>query len=75
MADQETCPSPVIVTLPAQIDAATAEQISAAFTSGATVVIADLTATAYGDWNGQQVTWQKTYPSLCHLQRATGPVF
>jgi len=49
MADQETCPSPVIVTLPAQIDAATAEQISAAFTSGATVVIADLTATAYGD--------------------------
>ena len=49
MAGQETCPSPVIVTLPAQIDATTAEQISAAFTSGATVVIADLTATAYGD--------------------------
>lgn len=53
MANQETCSPPVIVTLPPQIDDATAEraaeQISAAFTSGVTVVIADLTATAYGD--------------------------
>src|SRR6266550_3577729 len=44
---RETCAPPVIVTLPAQINAATAEQaagqISAAFTPGETVVIADLT--------------------------------
>ena len=52
MPDQETCAPPVIVTLPAQINAATAErreQISAAFTPGVTVVIADLTATACRD--------------------------
>ena len=46
-AGQETCAPPVIMTLPAQINAATAEQaagqISAAFTPGVTVVIADLT--------------------------------
>jgi hypothetical protein len=53
MPGQETCAPPVIVTLPARIDAATAEQaagqISAAFTPGVTVVIADLTATACRD--------------------------
>ena len=53
MLGQETCVPPVIVTLPAQINAATAEQaaeqISAAFTPGVTVVIADLTSTACRD--------------------------
>src|SRR5271166_6952758 len=53
MPDQETCAPPVIVTLPAQINAATAEQaaeqINAAFTPGVTVVIADLTSTACRD--------------------------
>ena len=53
MPGQETCAPPVIVTLPAQITAATAEQaagqISAAFAPGVTVVIADLTATACRD--------------------------
>src|SRR5690242_18484451 len=53
MPGQQTCAPPVIVTLPAQITAATAEQaagqISAAFTPGVTVVIADLTATACRD--------------------------
>ncbi|MGE7436548.1 SSI family serine proteinase inhibitor [Kitasatospora sp. NPDC001175] len=34
-----------------------------------------VTATAYGDWNGQQVTWQKTFTSLCRLQRATSPLY
>lgn len=50
---KKTCVPPVIVTLPAQINAATAEQaaeqISAAFTPGVTVVIADLTSTACRD--------------------------
>jgi anti-anti-sigma factor len=53
MPGQETCAPPVIVTLPAQINAATAEQaagqISAAFTPGVTVVIADLTSTSCRD--------------------------
>jgi hypothetical protein len=53
MLDQETCAWPVIVTLPAQISTATAEQaaeqISAAFTTGVSVVIADLTCTACRD--------------------------
>ena len=53
MPGQQTCAPPVIVTLPAQITAATAERaaewISAAFTPGVTVVIADLTATACRD--------------------------
>jgi len=53
MPGQETGVPPVIVTLPTQINAATAEQaagqISAAFTPGVTVVIADLTATACRD--------------------------
>ena len=53
MLGQETCVPPVIVTLPAQINAATAEQaaeqINAAFTPGVTVVIADLTSTACRD--------------------------
>jgi hypothetical protein len=51
MPGQETCAPPVSV--PAQINAATAEraaeQISAALTPGVTVVIADLTATACRD--------------------------
>jgi hypothetical protein len=48
MPGQRTCAPPVIVTLPAQLDAAAAEraagQITAAFTPGVSVVIADLTA-------------------------------
>ena len=48
MPDQQTCAPPVIVTLPAQLDATAAEQaagqITAAFTPGVRVVIADLTA-------------------------------
>ena len=46
-------PFPVIVTIPARIDAATAEQaadqITAAFTPGVSVVIADLTSAARCD--------------------------
>ena len=53
MVDQDIYSSPVIVTLPARINAANAEQaaeqISAAFTPGVTVVIADLTSTACRD--------------------------
>jgi hypothetical protein len=53
MSDQETCAPPVIVTLPAQINTANAEraaeQISAAFTPGVTIVVADLTSTACRD--------------------------
>ena len=53
MPDQQTCAPPVIVTLPAQLDAAAAEQapdrITAAFTPGVRVVIADLTAAACCD--------------------------
>lgn len=49
MPGQQTCASPVIVTLPAQLDAAAAEQITAAFTPGVRVVIADLTAAACCD--------------------------
>lgn len=53
MLDQETCAPPVIVTLPGQINTANAgqaaEQISAAFTPGVTIVIADLTSTACRD--------------------------
>ena len=53
MSDQQTCASPVIVTLPAQLDAAAAEQaadrITAAFIPGVSVVIADLTAAACCD--------------------------
>jgi hypothetical protein len=53
MSDQETCAPPVIVTLPAQISTANAEQaaeqISAAFTPGVTTVVADLTSTACRD--------------------------
>ena len=53
MPDQQTCAPPVIVTLPARIDAAAAEQaadqITAAFTPGVRVVIADLTAAACCD--------------------------
>jgi hypothetical protein len=52
MPDQQTCVPP-IVTLPAQLDAAAAEQaagqITAAFTPGVSVVIADLTAAACCD--------------------------
>jgi anti-anti-sigma regulatory factor len=53
MVDQEIHPLPVMVTLPAQIDAAiaeqAAEQIGAAFTPGVTVVIADLSSTGCCD--------------------------
>lgn len=53
MGDQVTPWPPVIVTLPAGIDAANAgqvlSQVCAAFTPGRTVVIADLTATIFCD--------------------------
>ena len=53
MSDQHTGAPPVIVTLPAQLDAAAAEQaadrITAAFIPGVRVVIADLTAAACCD--------------------------
>ena len=53
MPDQQTCAAPVIVTLPARLDAAAAEQaadrITAAFIPGVRVVIADLTAAACCD--------------------------
>jgi hypothetical protein len=48
MPGQQTC-APPVVTLPAQLDAAAAEQITAAFTPGVSVVIADLTAAACCD--------------------------
>ncbi|WP_280695559.1 SSI family serine proteinase inhibitor [Kitasatospora sp. GP82] len=34
-----------------------------------------VTATVYGDWNGQQIIWQRTFPNRCYLSRATAPVF
>ena len=50
MPGQQTCAPPVIVTLPAKLDAMAAEravdQIIAAFTPGVSVVVADLTAAA-----------------------------
>ena len=53
MPGQQTCAPPVIVTLPARLDAAAAGQaagqITAAFTPGVRVVIADLTAAACCD--------------------------
>jgi hypothetical protein len=53
MPGQQTCAPTAIVTLPAQLDAAAAEQvtgqITAAFTPGVSVVIADLTAAACCD--------------------------
>jgi hypothetical protein len=53
MPSQPTCAPPVIVTLPARLDAAAAElaadQITTAFTHGVRVVIADLTAAACCD--------------------------
>jgi len=53
MLDQDTCARPVIVTFPAQVTTANAEQaadqIGAAFTPGVSVVIADLTAAACCD--------------------------
>ena len=53
MPGQRTCAPPVIVTLPARLEAAAADQaadqITAAFTPGVSVVIADLTAAACCD--------------------------
>jgi hypothetical protein len=53
MPGQHTGAPPVIVTLPARLDAAAAEQaagqITAAFTPGVSIVIADLTAAARCD--------------------------
>ena len=49
MTGHRPCTPPVIVTFPAQVSAANAEQaagqITASFTPGVTVVIADLTST------------------------------
>jgi hypothetical protein len=49
MPGQQTCTPTANVTLPAQLDAAAANQITAAFTPGVSVVIADLTAAACCD--------------------------
>ena len=49
MPDQQICAPPVIVTLPAQLDAAAAEQITEALTPDVSVVIAELTAAACCD--------------------------
>ena len=53
MASHETRPQPVIVTFPAQVNAADAEQaagrVTASFTPGVTVAIADLTSTTCHD--------------------------
>ena len=53
MPCQQTCAPPIIVTFPARLDAAAADQaagqITAAFTPGVRVVIADLTAAACCD--------------------------
>jgi STAS domain len=53
MPDQDTRARPVIVTLPGQITTVNAEraagQMSAAFTPGVSVVVADLTCTACRD--------------------------
>ena len=58
MSDAERVPAPVIVTLPAEIDAANAESVGerlrAAFTPGVTVVIADMTATVFCDSAGMR---------------------
>ncbi|GAA2724182.1 MULTISPECIES: SSI family serine proteinase inhibitor [Streptomyces] len=32
-------------------------------------------ATARGDWHGLPVAWRRTFPNLCALEAATGPVF
>ncbi|MBC3840780.1 protease inhibitor protein [Streptacidiphilus sp. 4-A2] len=34
-----------------------------------------VTAEAIGVWNGQQVSFQQTYPNTCMMLRATGAVF
>jgi hypothetical protein len=53
MTGHRPCTPPVIVTFPAQVSAANAEQaagqITASFTPGVTVVIADLTSTTCRD--------------------------
>lgn len=53
MASHEPSTQPVIVTFPAQVSAANAEQaagqVTASFTPGVTVVIADLTSTTCHD--------------------------
>lgn len=53
MRDQEVCRKPVIVTLPGETDSTSQEraydQLYAAFVAGASVVIADFTATAFCD--------------------------
>lgn len=56
VTDAEPVTGPVIVRLPAEIDIANAEdvgeQLRSAFTHGATLVIADLTATVFCDSSG-----------------------
>lgn len=58
MSEAEPAPAPVVVTLPAEIDAANAErvggQLQAAFTPGVTVVIADMTSTVFCDSAGMR---------------------
>ncbi|MFI9235048.1 SSI family serine proteinase inhibitor [Streptomyces sp. NPDC053079] len=34
-----------------------------------------VTATADGEWRGVAVAWRKTFPNVCALESATGPVF
>jgi anti-sigma B factor antagonist len=56
VADPEHPPTPVIVTLPAEIDiangAAVGQQLCAAFAPGVTIVIADMTSTVFCDSSG-----------------------
>ena len=56
MADPQHLPTPVIVRLPAEIDiangAAVGQELCAAFAPGATVAIADMTATVFCDSSG-----------------------
>ena len=56
MADQERVAGPVVVVLPAEIDIVNAdsvgEQLRSAFTSGVTIVIADMTSTVFCDSSG-----------------------
>ncbi|WP_079128718.1 SSI family serine proteinase inhibitor [Streptomyces albus] len=36
---------------------------------------APVTVTAEGTHRGKHVSWRKTYPNACAMQRATGPLF
>ena len=56
MADPESSPHPVVVTLPAEIDitngASVGLQLCSAFAPGVAIVVADLTSTVFCDSSG-----------------------